>query len=128
LTSSEILDSNDEVVSLVGGHLSGLKGPVPKSALPNLVPTTSGSQGVNGKNKRGGTQEGLWAFADDNLSAHLIRNAFGGGEEMALRRLLSIPAPHSRRYRDDVTVTVVCWEDGNESQAKIVTEKLKSKL
>ena len=101
---------------------------MPKSALPNLVPTTSGSQGVNGKNKRGASKEGLWTFADDNLSAHLIRNAFGGGEEMALRRLLSIPAPHARRYRDDVTVTVVCWEDGNESQPQIVTENLKSKL
>jgi pyruvate dehydrogenase phosphatase len=83
---------------------------------------------VNGKNKKGVQKEGSWAFTDDNLSAHLIRNAFGGGNEMALRRLLSIPAPYSRRFRDDVTVTVVCWEDGNESQAKIVTEKLKSKL
>jgi len=83
---------------------------------------------VNGKNKRNAPKEGSWAFADDNLSAHLIRNAFGGGDEMALRRLLSIPAPHSRRFRDDVTVTVVCWEDGYETQAKIVTEKLKSKL
>jgi pyruvate dehydrogenase phosphatase len=120
--------SNDEVVNLVGGHLSGLKGPVPKSELPKLVPTTSGSRGVNGKNKRNAPKEGSWAFADDNLSAHLIRNAFGGGDEMSLRRLLSIPAPHSRRFRDDVTVTVVCWEDGNETRVKIVTEKLKSKL
>ncbi|KAF8969426.1 phosphatase 2C-like domain-containing protein [Flammula alnicola] len=120
--------SNDEVVGLVGGHLSGLKGTVPKSELANLVPTTSGSQGVNGKNKRNGAKEGSWAFADDNLSAHLIRNAFGGGDELVLRRLLSISAPHSRRYRDDVTVTVVCWEEGNEAQAKISTEKIKSKL
>ncbi|KAF8165562.1 phosphatase 2C-like domain-containing protein [Crassisporium funariophilum] len=120
--------SNDEVVSLVGGHLAGLKGTIPKSELPTLVPTSSGSQGVEGKNKKAKAQEGSWAFNDDNLSAHLIRNAFGGGDVLALRKLLSIPAPHSRRYRDDVTVTVVCWEDGKEEQAKIVTEKLKSKL
>ncbi|KDR83979.1 hypothetical protein GALMADRAFT_688881 [Galerina marginata CBS 339.88] len=121
--------SNEEVVSLVGGHLSGLKGTVPKSELPNIVLTTSGSAGVDGKNHKNlNKEEGSWAFTDDNLSAHLIRNAFGGGDQLAFRRILSIPAPHSRRYRDDVTVTVVCWEDGNEAQAKIVTEKLKSKL
>ena len=120
--------SNDEVVSLVGGHLTGLKGTIPKSQLPSLVPTFLGSQGVEGKNKAAKEKEGSWAFTDDNLSTHLIRNALGGGDEMALRKLLSIPPPHSRRYRDDVTVTVVCWEDGNEPQAQVFTEKLKSKL
>ena len=120
--------SNDEVVSLVGGHLTGLKGTIPKSQLPSLVPTFSGSQGVEGKNKTVNRKEGAWAFTDDNLSAHLIRNAFGGGDEMALRKLLSITAPYSRKYRDDVTVTVICWEDGNEPQAQIFTEKLKPKL
>jgi len=118
--------SNDEVVSLVGGHLTGLKGTIPKSQLPSLVPTFSGSQGIEGKNKNAKQKEGSWAFTDDNLSAHLIRNAFGGGDEMALRKRLSIPSPHSRRFRDDVTVTVVCWEDGTDAQ--VFTEKLKPKL
>jgi pyruvate dehydrogenase phosphatase len=108
--------------------LTGLKGTIPKSQLPSLVPTISGSQGIEGKDKTAVQKEGSWAFTDDNLSAHLIRNAFGGGDELALRRALSIPSPYSRRFRDDVTVTVVCWEDGNERQAQIFTEKLKSKL
>ena len=120
--------SNDEVVSLVGGHLAGIKGKIPKSRLPSLVPTFSGSQGVEGKDKREKRKAGSWAFTDDNVSAHLIRNAFGGGDDIALRKLLSIPSPYSRKHRDDVTVTVVCWEDGNEPQAKIFTEKLESKL
>ncbi|KAF9534686.1 phophatase 2C family protein [Crepidotus variabilis] len=121
--------SNDEVVSLVAGHLAGLKGTIPKNQLPNLIPTFTGAQGINGKrHASGGNMEGSWAFKDDNMSAHLIRNAFGGGDVTQLRRVLSIPAPYSRRYRDDVTVTVVCWEDGNESQAKISTESLKAKL
>jgi len=123
-----VFKSNDEVVSLVAGHMSGLKGTIAKSELANLVPTTSGSAGVDGKNKKNLSKEGSWAFKDDNLSAHLIRNAFGGGDELALRRLLSIPSPYSRRYRDDVTVTVVSWQDGKEEQAEFVTEKLKSKL
>jgi pyruvate dehydrogenase phosphatase len=127
----DLLQSSEEVVSLVGGHISGLKGTIPKTALPSLVPITSGSPTVEGKNKSRKNVEGSWAFVDDNISAHLIRNAFGGGDEMALRRLLSIPAPYSRRYRDDVTVTVVWWEVGREDAAKITSfsrEKLKSKL
>jgi len=113
----------------VAGHLAGLKGTIPKSELHNIVPTSSGSQGINGKrHASGGETQGSWAFKDNNLSAHLIRNAFGGGDEIALRRRLSIPAPYSRRSRDDVTVTVVLWEDGKEAEAKITREQLKTKL
>ncbi|KAF5387759.1 hypothetical protein D9615_000612 [Tricholomella constricta] len=118
--------SSEEVVSLVGGHLAGLKGTIPKSDLPGLVPTSTGTAGVDGKNKKKNANTGSWAFADDNVSAHLIRNAFGGGDEDYLRKLLSIPAPYSRRYRDDLTVTVVWWEDGNEDAAKVTS--IKSKL
>ncbi|KAF5363748.1 hypothetical protein D9756_000190 [Leucocoprinus leucothites] len=127
--------SNSEVVSLVAGHLSGLKGTIPKSTLPSLVPVKTGSSsGVDGKSasvvqrKEEAAQEGSWAFKDENLSAHLIRNAFGGGDEGALRRLLSIPAPYSRRYRDDVTVTVVWWQEGAETEVQAGAETLKAKL
>lgn len=113
--------SSEEVVALVGGHLAGLKGNVPKASLPSLVPTTTGTPTVDGKAKRsgGGQEQGAWAFVDNNVSAHLIRNAFGGADEMTIRQKLSIPAPYSRRYRDDVTVTVLWWEDGREGQAKV---------
>ena len=116
--------SNEEVVALVGGHLAGLRGAVPKVDLPRLVRTAAGAAGVDGKNKeaRWGPDpektRGAWAFEDDNLSAHLIRNAIGGADVDRLRRLASIPAPHSRRFRDDITVTVVWWEDGRESAAQ----------
>ncbi|KAF6762233.1 phophatase 2C family protein [Ephemerocybe angulata] len=121
--------SNDDVVSLVGGYLQGLKGNVPKAQLPNVVPISSGTSGVEGKReKKSNKVEGSWAFADENASAHLIRNAFGGGDEAILRRRLSIPAPWSRRYRDDVTVTVVWWEEGGESAPQISTEQVKAKL
>jgi pyruvate dehydrogenase phosphatase len=122
--------SSEDVVSLVGGYLAGLKGTIPKSDLPSLVPTSSGSVGVEGKGKKHRATTDSWAFTDDNVSAHLIRNAFGGGDEKALRQALSIPAPHARRYRDDVTVTVVWWEDGNEGGAQVTsfTDKVKAKL
>ncbi|THH13631.1 hypothetical protein EW146_g6608 [Bondarzewia mesenterica] len=115
--------SSEEVVALVGGYLAGLKGTVPKSSLPSMVPTTAGSPTVEGKDKNRKAGEGSWSFVDDNVSAHLIRNAFGGGDEGRLRRLLSIPAPFSRRWRDDVTVTVVWWDEEQE-EATTVKAKL----
>ncbi|PFH51294.1 hypothetical protein AMATHDRAFT_142830 [Amanita thiersii Skay4041] len=122
--------TNEEVVNLVAGRFAGLKGKIPRAELPNFVSTTQGSPGVEGKRKKDMKTEGHWAFEDENMSAHLIRNAFGGGDEFALRRRLSIPAPYSRRYRDDVTVTVVWWEEGNKNNVKVssVTEKAKAKL
>lgn len=118
--------SSEDVVSLVGGHLAGLKGTIPKSRLSELIPTSTGHTGIDGKEKKKEDTSSSWAFTDDNVSAHLIRNAFGGGDETRLRQLLSIPAPYSRRYRDDITVTVVVWEDGKEDAAQITT--IKSKL
>jgi len=121
--------SNDDVISLVGGYLSGLKGTVAKAELPALVPISSGAAGVEGKRARKENKvEGAWAFVDDNASVHLIRNAFGGGDEHDLRQRLSIPAPHSRRYRDDVTVTVVWWENGVQQRTQVSRDMLKSKL
>ncbi|KAL0580078.1 hypothetical protein V5O48_001937 [Marasmius crinis-equi] len=123
--------SSQEVVSLVGGHLAGLKGNIPKRDLPALAPTVTGNAGIDGKEKRTKQEDGTWAFVDDNVSAHLIRNALGGGDELSLRRLMSIPAPYSRRYRDDITVTVVWWEKGREGDAQSTTVDsgpMKSKL
>ncbi|KAJ6628938.1 phosphatase 2C-like domain-containing protein [Mycena sp. CBHHK59/15] len=111
--------SSEDVVRLVGGHLAGLHGAVPKSALPELVPTAPPpAAAAEGKGRRrGDSTDGAWAFVDATPSAHLIRNAFGGADGPALRRLLSIPAPLARRYRDDVSVTVVWWE-GTDADAQ----------
>jgi pyruvate dehydrogenase phosphatase len=99
--------------------------------MADLVPTSAGSPTIEGKDKRRPKKdEGMWAFVDENVSSHLIRNAFGGGDDSKLRKLLSIPAPFARSYRDDVTVTVVWWEDGREGDAKVETfsEKARAKL
>ncbi|KAG1752545.1 phosphatase 2C-like domain-containing protein [Suillus paluster] len=123
--------SSEDVVALVGGHLKGLKGVVSKRALPDLVPTTSGAPTVEGKDKKRNNSSGSWSFEEENISSHLIRNAFGGGDAEDLRKLMSIPAPLARSYRDDTTVTVVWWEDGQEGNAKSVTfssDNIKAKL
>ena len=127
--------SNEDVVALVAGHLAGLRGAVPRAELPRLVRTAPGAAaGVDGKDAAFRAQQqqqqrrrdGAWAFEDDNVSTHLVRNALGGADTDHLRRLASIPAPHSRRFRDDITVTVVWWEDGREDAAH--TEQVKAKL
>ncbi|KAG2060156.1 protein serine/threonine phosphatase 2C [Suillus hirtellus] len=123
--------SSEDVVALVGGHLKGLKGVVSKTALPELVPTVSGAPTVEGKEKKRNNSSGSWSFEDENVSSHLIRNAFGGGDTESLRKLMSIPAPIARSYRDDTTVTVIWWEDGQEGNAKTVafsSDNIKAKL
>ncbi|KAL1740104.1 phosphatase 2C-like domain-containing protein [Schizophyllum fasciatum] len=110
--------SSEEVVSLVAGHFAGLKGAISKADLEQRVPTSTSNATVEGKAKTRRTTEGTWAFTDDNVSTHLIRNAFGGADEEKLRHILSIPAPYSRRYRDDITVTVVWWEGDDEQAVK----------
>lgn len=50
---------------------------------------------------------------DKNVSTHLIRNALSnGGSREQTSMLISIPNPVSRRYRDDLSVTVVFF--GND--------------
>ncbi|KAJ2779802.1 hypothetical protein H4R18_003797 [Coemansia javaensis] len=49
---------------------------------------------------------------DANAATHLVRAALstdrlGRRSDAVIRRLLAIPPPHSRRFRDDISVTVV---------------------
>lgn len=51
---------------------------------------------------------GSFLLEDKNVSTHLIRNALSnGGSREQTSMLISIPSPVSRRYRDDLSVTVV---------------------
>ncbi|WBW72669.1 mitochondrial pyruvate dehydrogenase (lipoamide) phosphatase [Schizosaccharomyces osmophilus] len=47
---------------------------------------------------------------DENAATHLVRNALGGKDE-TISALLTLTYPLSRRYRDDLTVTVVFFEE-----------------
>ncbi|KAJ2081993.1 [Pyruvate dehydrogenase [acetyl-transferring]]-phosphatase 1, mitochondrial [Coemansia sp. RSA 988] len=52
---------------------------------------------------------------DTNAATHLIRTALstdrlGRRSDSVIRRLLAIPAPHSRRFRDDISVTIVTFD------------------
>ncbi|KAI8831243.1 phosphatase 2C-like domain-containing protein [Chytridium lagenaria] len=55
--------------------------------------------------------ETQWALEDENAATALIRNALGGGNDERLCRVLAIPSPYSRRFRDDITVNVLFFDD-----------------
>ncbi|CAE6480466.1 unnamed protein product [Rhizoctonia solani] len=122
--------SSAEVVSLVGGYLEGRRGNISRAELAKSVsaPKTAEGTGIEGKDAASKTkqdsEDGEWAFVDENVGTHLIRNAFGGADREKLSQLLSIPAPFSRRYRDDVTVTVVWWEPNAREEKEQVVAKL----
>ncbi|PWN26478.1 protein serine/threonine phosphatase 2C [Jaminaea rosea] len=108
--------SNEEVGSLVAGHLSEVKGRVGKEELEGKVfgkaaaPAISDQQAVLSSSHhplaRAQGQQ-VFAFQDENLATHLVRNALGGGGAQRVNAYLAIPAGDARRYRDDITVNVV---------------------
>ncbi|GAA5985618.1 hypothetical protein JCM5350_004110 [Sporobolomyces pararoseus] len=110
---------NQEIVSLVGAHLSGVRGPQTRSSVlshsiepPNELledPSQSFAHLPRQEPIRGEGQ--VFDFVDGNLATHLTRNALGGAKREQVSVLLSIPAPLSRRYRDDITCTVILLGD-----------------
>ncbi len=118
--------SSSEVVALVGAYLQrvsptgSIPAMIPKAALAlttvetPLPPGTVAHANEPPVSSNAGPSDG-WAFVDKNAATHLIRNALGGANERKVDQLLSIPAPLSRRYRDDLTVTVIWWEDPQDT-------------
>ncbi|KAL9047108.1 MAG: hypothetical protein Q9214_000234, partial [Letrouitia sp. 1 TL-2023] len=51
---------------------------------------------------------------DKNAATHLVRNALGGKDQDMVCALLTLPSPYSRRYRDDLTVEVIFFGEGEE--------------
>lgn len=109
-----------EVVGLVGRWIEmGGQHPSRLTSKQNVLskPQVAAADRVEVVNLPGGfistahdpssSAEQSFIFEDTNVATHLIRNALGGASREKVGALLSIPAPHSRRYRDDITVTVV---------------------
>ncbi|TPX43390.1 hypothetical protein SeMB42_g04135 [Synchytrium endobioticum] len=96
--------SSEEGVDLVGRHLSRLD-----SNGSELVPPPL-DEGVVLEERN------ISIFKDSNSATHLIRNALvsaaGASTDEQLGKLLAIPPPYSRRYRDDMTAIIVHFHDG----------------
>ncbi|KUJ12202.1 protein serine/threonine phosphatase 2C [Mollisia scopiformis] len=63
---------------------------------------------------KGGENE-RFVVEDKNVATHLVRNALGGKDKDMVCALLTLPAPFSRRYRDDLTVEVIFFGNSDKS-------------
>ncbi|XP_063328829.1 pyruvate dehydrogenase [acetyl-transferring]-phosphatase 1, mitochondrial-like [Pelmatolapia mariae] len=94
------------VIQLVGDHLTGLQQQRP------IIPcegTTLGDLQRLLLERRGRV---LSALEDQNIATHLIRHALGDDGYGAvapnrLAKMLSLPVDLARRYRDDITITII---------------------
>lgn len=119
--------SNEEVTGLVVRWMESNMVPKvpcdsPRGKLPDVRDISTDSEsmrpafrykqyGHRGKN----TAEYL--LEDKNVATHLIRNALSsGGSKEYVSTLVSIPSSLSRKYRDDLTVTVVFFGDSTGPQ------------
>ncbi|KAL2265544.1 hypothetical protein VTJ83DRAFT_6644 [Remersonia thermophila] len=64
---------------------------------------------------------------DRNAATHLVRNALGGKNQEQVSALLTLPAPISRRYRDDLTVQVIFFGTQPPAQQGQGKEELKKR-
>ncbi|KAI9158501.1 Protein phosphatase 2C-like protein C10F6.17c [Paramyrothecium foliicola] len=60
---------------------------------------------------------------DKNVATHLVRNALGGSNNEQVCGLLTLPAPFARRYRDDLTVQVIFFGQGEKTGEIVVNEE-----
>ncbi|RWA13673.1 hypothetical protein EKO27_g1379 [Xylaria grammica] len=60
---------------------------------------------------------------DSNVATHLIRNALGGKNEEQVCALLTLVSPFSRRYRDDLTVQVIFFGNGQKTGEVLVNQE-----
>ncbi|KAH8587701.1 phosphatase 2C-like domain-containing protein [Bisporella sp. PMI_857] len=118
--------TNEEVVGLVGQWIEK-QASEPQSSgwakifssQPKGLPVEQGAKGKGIKEDgqktpirqqqwgvKGGEDQ-RFVVEDKNVATHLVRNALGGKDKDMVCALLSLPAPYSRRYRDDLTVEVI---------------------
>ncbi|KAG2734164.1 hypothetical protein G9P44_002170 [Scheffersomyces stipitis] len=110
--------TNEEIVGLVVKWMEKEKVIKPQKSfwnvfgsnenkLPEVSDVTNDKSSKKPIRKTKGSN-GAFLLEDRNVSTHLIRNALSnGGSKEQTTMLISIPNPVSRRYRDDLTVTVV---------------------
>lgn len=129
--------SNEEVVGLVGQWLekqasssktstSSAGGWLQSwfSSQKASLPVDHHDSGANGgqrapiRQQQWGVESGKderFVVEDANAATHLVRNALGGKDKDMISALLTLPSPYSRRYRDDLTVQVIFFGNGERS-------------
>jgi pyruvate dehydrogenase phosphatase len=132
--------TNEEVIGLVGKWIESqpkstsnsqfdsvwtrIFGSRNKGGLPvEAAHKTDGSGGqktpFRGVRQWGDSSDGF-VVQDTNVATHLVRNALGGKNQEQVSALLTLPAPFSRRYRDDLTVQVIFFGNGEKTGEVVV--------
>lgn len=120
--------SNEEIVGLVVKWMESKKMVKPNRSLfssvwtshkdkklPEVIDVSDKTGNPKQRYRRTDNMTG-YLLEDENVATHLIRNALSnGGKKEDVNLLVSIPSPLSRRYRDDLTVTVVFFDDHEKS-------------
>ncbi|KAL2264280.1 hypothetical protein VTK26DRAFT_8483 [Humicola hyalothermophila] len=103
-----------------GGDRSGLPVEAPRGAAAAEGDDAGGQKTpFRGVRQWGGSSDGF-VVQDANAATHLVRNALGGRNHEQVSALLTLPAPFSRRYRDDLTVQVIFFGDGERTTNEVV--------
>ncbi|WWD22768.1 hypothetical protein CI109_107261 [Kwoniella shandongensis] len=88
---------------------------IAKTSLPNLfplVPPPPKSERLYPAQDLPQPAGETWVYeGDKNAATHLIRNCLGGGDKKKIGELLSMHGEVPRYYRDDITITVVFFDD-----------------
>ncbi|KAI1179891.1 protein phosphatase 2C [Nemania sp. FL0916] len=127
--------TNEEVVGLVGKWIESQDMGQSKSQFESVwskifgssqkpLPVEAGQQGGPDGQKTP-VRLGQWGISpndkdrfvvkDSNVATHLVRNALGGKNEEQVCALLTLVSPFSRRYRDDLTVQVIFFGNGQKT-------------
>ena len=106
---------DDDVVSLVAGMINGTS-----VSSPLVIQSLSF------------TKDNAITEKGDNFATHLIRNALAGDSgtqrtQDNVQRMLGIPSDVCRKYRDDMTVTVLCFDDKLKVNSSLGPETLELK-
>ncbi|KAK2749657.1 hypothetical protein FQN57_005879 [Myotisia sp. PD_48] len=125
--------SNEEVIGLVGQWVDYQKSSQGKDGMKGWLKSWFSSQGsLPVENKVDDTTSGQrlpirqqqynisgnsnrFVVEDNNAATHLVRNALGGKDKDMVCALLTLPSPYSRRYRDDLTVEVIFFGEGENT-------------
>ncbi|KAL2017797.1 hypothetical protein VTK56DRAFT_1660 [Thermocarpiscus australiensis] len=132
--------TNEEVIGLVGKWIETQTGSSSKSQFDSVWSRIFGSRdqdglpvekarGTNGSGgqrtpfrgvRQWGDSSDGFVVQDMNVATHLVRNALGGKNQEQVSALLTLPAPFSRRYRDDLTVQVIFFGNGEKTGEVVV--------
>ncbi|QLQ78905.1 hypothetical protein HG537_0B02530 [Torulaspora globosa] len=119
--------TNEEIAGLVISWLQCNGTPdttttASKTKLPHVTDLSAHKEFLRPAFRYQSTKENSegYLMEDKNVATHLIRNALSaGGSKEYVSTLVSIPSPMSRKYRDDLTVTVVFFGDKTDKTQTI---------